>query len=238
MRVLITRAEPDGRAFADQCRAAGFESVLAPVMRIDIAKAEIGLGDIGALAFTSANGVRAFAANSGRRDLPVYAVGLVTAAAAQAAGFAKIFTAGGDVNSLADYIASESAFSPKALLHIAGEDRAGDLVALLSARGIAARRQTLYAAKPVETLSVEAVTALKRGEALWVTLFSPRTASLFLSLVDDEGLTKQLAGARAVCLSEAVADAASKAHWAAVDIAAERTAEGVLKLFAGQRRGA
>ena len=59
-RVLITRAEPDASEFAAACRSRGLEPVLSPVMRIEIEKIEPDLSDVGALAFTSANGVRAF----------------------------------------------------------------------------------------------------------------------------------------------------------------------------------
>ena len=52
-----------------------------------------------------------------------------TAAAAQAAGFAKIRQAGGDVAALAALIARHKDEAAP-VLHIAGRDRAGDLAAL------------------------------------------------------------------------------------------------------------
>ncbi len=238
MRVLVTRAEPDGQIFADQLRAAGFDPILAPVMRIEIARAEIDLNGIGALAFTSANGVRAFAANCARRDLPVFAVGSVTAEAATASGFPNVSAAGGDVGSLANHIASESAVTGNGLLHVAGEDRAGDLVALLAEKNIAARRQTLYRAAPIETLSPAVIAIMAQESGLWVTLFSPRTATLFLELADRAGLTPRLAVMRAACLSEAVAAAAAPIRWAGVGVARDRTAAGILELLAAQGKRA
>jgi uroporphyrinogen-III synthase len=238
MRVLVTRADPDGQTFADQLRAAGFDPLLSPVMRIEIATAKIDLSGVSALAFTSANGVRAFAANCDRRDLPVFAVGPVTAEAASAAGFQKINAANGDVENLASRIASESATINKGVLHIAGEYVAGDLVALLKQQGVAASRQTLYKAVAIETLSPDVIAALAHENEFWVTLFSPRTVKLFLGLVEEAGLTASLARARAACLSEAVADAASKAQWADIKVAPDRTAEGVLRLLGAQAKRA
>lgn len=238
MRVLVTRAEPDGQLFADQLRAAGFDPVLAPVMRIEIAKAKIDLNGIAALAFTSANGVRAFTANCARRDLPIFAVGPVTAEAATAAGFSKISAAGGDVGSLASHIASESAVAGNGLLHVAGEDRAGDLVALLAEKNIAVRRETLYRAVALETLSPDVIATLAHESGLWVTLFSPRTATLFLELADRAGLTPRLAVMHAACLSEAVAAAAAPIRWAGVGVARDRTAAGILELLAAQGKRA
>lgn len=231
-RVIVTRPEPDAAAFADLCRAHDLEPVLSPVMTIEIEIASADLSGIGALAFTSANGVRAFAANCGVRDLPVFAVGKVTAEAAQAAEFSVIHAADGDVESLAECIVSENAVAAKGLLHIAGEDRAGDLVALLAKRGISARRQTLYRAEPAAGLSDAAVAVLKdESQGVWVSLFSPRSARLFVALAERAGLRAALGRARAACLSEAVADAAGSG-WAGAGIAPERTAESLVALIA------
>ncbi|WP_165793563.1 uroporphyrinogen-III synthase [Hyphococcus luteus] len=233
-RVIVTRPEPDAGAFAGLCRAHGFEPIVSPVMAIEIEKTTPDLSGAGALAFTSANGVRAFAANSGARDLPVFAVGQATAEAAKAAGFADIHVAGGDVDSLAEHIASEKESAGTGVLHIAGEARAGDLVALLEKSGIPARRQTLYRAVPAEALDNAALAALNDEKAdLWVSLFSPRTARLFVTLAERAGLAPALGRARAACLSEAVAEAAGT-RWRSRHIAAERTAESLAALIAAQ----
>ncbi len=227
MRILITRAEPDASAFADQCRAHGLDPVIAPVMRIDIHKAAIGLAGIAALAFTSANGVRAFAANEARRDLPVFAVGAVTAAAAKAAGFRDVRAAGGDVDTLADHIASESAKLEGRLLHLAGEDRAGDLVASLKARGILAKRQTLYTAHAAQALPLEVIDLLNADPPEWTAFFSPRTARLFIELSHAAGLDGVLTQISAACLSPAVAAAAGDL-WRAKCVASARNAASLI----------
>lgn len=241
--VIVTRPEPDASAFAERCRIHALEPVLSPVMEIEIEKAPIklpgDLSDTGALAFTSANGVRAFAANCADRALPVFAVGQATAEAAKAAGFTAVHAADGDVDSLADHIAAESALAGKGLLHIAGEKRAGDLVALLEKRGISARRQSLYRAAPASGLSEAAQAALAapkdENRALWVSLFSPRSARLFIALAERAGLKNALGRAQAACLSEAVAEAAGPG-WAARHVATERTAESLAALIAAKSR--
>ncbi len=237
-RVIVTRPEPDATRFADLCRAHDLDPVLSPVMEIHIAKTIADLSDVGALAFTSANGVRAFAANCDARDLPVYAVGDVTAQEARAAGFARIHVAGGDVESLAGHIASESRLARKALLHVAGEHRAGDLVALLESQGIAARRQSFYRAAPAQALSPAALSALDEPGAdgdLWVSLFSPRTAKLFVALAERANALAALGRVHAACLSEAVAEAAGPG-WAAHHIAPEMSAESLISLISAQKR--
>ncbi|HOP18912.1 MAG TPA: hypothetical protein PK585_02440, partial [Amphiplicatus sp.] len=69
MRIIVTRPAPDAEAFAALARAAGFEPVFSAVMTIDFGKAAPSLNGVGALAFTSANGVRAFCGLSGGRSL-------------------------------------------------------------------------------------------------------------------------------------------------------------------------
>lgn len=233
-RVLITRAEPDASEFADACRSHGLDPILSPVMRIEIEKADIDLADVGAIAFTSANGVRAFAANSPQRSLPVFAVGTVTGEAAKAAGFEYVSLAGGDVEALAGHIASENALVGKVLLHVAGADRAGDLVTALTARGIAARRQTLYRAEAASALSAQAEASLRTESGLWVTFFSPRTVRLFLALAEKAGLASRLPEMRAACLSAAVAEAAAAVAWGGIVVACDRTAESMLETIIGE----
>src|SRR5581483_9588304 len=74
-RVWITRAQPGAAATALRVTAQGWEPVTAPVLETrPIAGASLDLAGIDAIAFTSAAGVRAFAALSPERALPVFAV--------------------------------------------------------------------------------------------------------------------------------------------------------------------
>ena len=65
------------------------------------------LTGVAALAFTSANGVAAFAALTPDRSRPVFTVGDATAQAARAAGFARVESAGGDLDRLAALITAQ-----------------------------------------------------------------------------------------------------------------------------------
>ena len=82
--------------------ALGFEPVVAPLLTVRaLGEGPIDLAGVGAIAFTSANAVAAFAARSPARSLPVFAVGESTAAAARSAGFRAVLSTEGDVNALA-----------------------------------------------------------------------------------------------------------------------------------------
>jgi len=88
---------------------------------------------ITALAFTSANGVLAFAALTGDRGRPVFTVGDATARAARAAGFVRVRSAGGDLEGLATLLIARAA-EVGPLLVPGAREPAGDLPALLRGR--------------------------------------------------------------------------------------------------------
>lgn len=69
-RVWITRAEPGASATAQRIAALGHTPLVAPLLRIEPVEApQVDLRGVAALAFTSANGVRAVAAAEPTRTL-------------------------------------------------------------------------------------------------------------------------------------------------------------------------
>lgn len=149
-RVWITRAQPGADATAGRVAALDFEAVVAPVLAVRDLPGEIDLAGVGALAFTSANAVRAFAARCDARALPVFAVGAATARAAEEAGFGQIASADGDVSALAQLIGSRAANLTGTLLHPGAAEPAGDLPGALKHASVAVRSLPLYETIPVE----------------------------------------------------------------------------------------
>ncbi|MEO8925963.1 MAG: uroporphyrinogen-III synthase, partial [Caulobacteraceae bacterium] len=148
-RVWITRALPGALVTARRVRGQGFEAVVAPLLAVRaLGEGPIDLKGIGAIAFTSANGVAAFAVRSPARGLPVFAVGEATAAAARAAGFARVRSADGDVEALATAIAAHGDELDGAVLHPGAAEPAGDLVAQLASLGLEARSMAIYETVP------------------------------------------------------------------------------------------
>lgn len=226
LKIIITRPSPDAEALAAEILRCGGEPVLSPVMAIRPRSEPVDLSGVGALAFTSANGVRVFAALSPARDFEVYAVGDATADAAGAAGFEKIHVAGGDVESLAALISNSKPASK--ILHLAGSERAGDLIALLAAAKVPARRAVIYDAVEADEISAQAAKILASPrEKAAVVFFSPRSARLFHRQVQRAGCADGLKRCTAVCLSDAIAAEIDPAAWCEVRIAAERTSAGV-----------
>ena len=229
MRVLVTRPQPDADAFAVLLSERGFEAEICPMMEVVFHQKPVDLTDIGALAFTSANGVRAFAQNSTNRDLPVYAVGEATAAEAHQSAFSKVQIADGDVESLASLIAARHHGKTGLVLHVAGAIQAGDLAGALATAAVEARRSVLYETRERSSLP----TGLLDGAAppQWATFFSPRTARCFVRLVKAAGLERATEKMKVACLSPAVAEALEEIPWAGVEIAEIRNAAAIVALL-------
>jgi uroporphyrinogen-III synthase len=173
-RIWITRTQPGADHTADRVRAMGHEAMVAPLLTVrPVLDPEIDLRGVGALAFTSANGVRAFAEHCGERELRVFAVGVTTAQAARAAGFHTVLSADGDVEALAEGIAARRSQMRGAVLHPGAAEPAGDLAGALQKHGVEARRAILYETTPVKLSVAEALALLQADAAL---LHSPRAA--------------------------------------------------------------
>lgn len=199
-RVWVTRAEPGAAATAGRLRDLGLDPLTDPVLEVRPLEASIDLAGVDALAFTSANAVRAFADRWAERAHPVFAVGEASAAAARLAGFRQVDTADGDVQALARRIAEAR---PGLVLNPAAAEPAADLVALLAERGVEARSVALY-----ETVDRDPATALARlGEINWVLVHSPKAGRRLARLLDP----KVLAKLRFVGISEAAGRALAEA---------------------------
>ena len=227
MRLLITRSIEDAGPLAAALEERGHEAVLEPLMSItDIAGADgapdMDLDGVQALLITSANGIRAFARGTSRRNIAVFAVGDASARTAADLGFAEVSSAGGDVDALAALVRDEAAPGRGALLHIAGSHIAGDLSGLLEAAGFDVRRQVLYQATAAEKLSPVTVDELTSGTLDGVLLFSPRTAELFVKLAAAAaGVEEACRSLVAYCLSQAVADNAKALPFLRVMVASK-----------------
>ncbi|MBL8662584.1 MAG: uroporphyrinogen-III synthase [Candidatus Odyssella sp.] len=230
MRILVTRPASEAQRFAAQLAGHGIESVIAPLLAIEPVETPLPPFDaVQALVFTSANGVRAYAARETRRDVPAYAVGEATAAAAREAGFANAISAGSDAEGLAALLVDRIDPAQGPLLHVAGADQAGDLPGALRARGYEVRQAVLYHAAPAPELPAPARAAIEAGSIAGVALFSPRSAGLFADRAAAAGLAAKLATLDAYCLSRAVAAALEgKATFRAVRVAARPNAEALI----------
>ena len=224
---LLTRPRPDSETLAALLRDRGVESLIEPVIDIhplnDVQLPN--LDKMQALLLTSANGVRALAQLLGpppeARHIALLAVGAASAEAARQVGFQNVHSAGGDVAALAALGRAQLNPARGPLLHVAGTKVAGDLAAMLESHGFDVQRERIYEARARAQLSPESQHALADSKIDMVLFFSPRSARAFAKLSCAAAVDSALAQVTAICLSAAVAEAASGVTWRRVRIARE-----------------
>jgi uroporphyrinogen-III synthase len=197
-RIWVTRASPGAETTAARLVALGFSPLVDPLLAVHDLSPTIDLTGVTALAFTSVNGVAAFARAEGDRSRRVFAVGDRTAQAAREAGFSEVVSADGDVATLAALIVARAEGLNGLVLHPSALEPAGDLLSPLRAAGLSARRLAVY-----ETIVRDpaSTTLTDLGALEVVLLHSPRAA---WKLAEWLG-TYPAPGLRALCLSAAVA---------------------------------
>jgi len=196
--IWITRAQPGADATALRVRALGHEPLVVPLLAVRrLEGARVDLDGVAALAFTSANGVRAFADLCPDRQLKVFAVGAATAQAAREVGFRKVLSSDGDVAALSEGIAARRAELKGAVLHPGAAEPAGDLAGTLAVQGVEIRSLSLYDTAPVALAAAELDRVAAADMAL---LHSPKAAEVLAGILRKRPMPQL----RALCLSKAV----------------------------------
>ena len=232
MRVWVTRTAPDADATAARLLAMGHEPLTAPVLAVRaLPGAAPDLDGVGALAFTSRNGVAAFIALSAERQLPVFAVGPSTAEAARTAGFWDVQAGGGDVDGLAQLILRHRAAIAGHVLHPGPEKPAGDLVGALLAGGMTASLHPVYATDALSLPAAAARALAMRPIGLDVVLaHSPQAARI---LAGYAALAKAAPDLTALCISPAASAALRPLNFRSVAAAPLPNEQALLNLLAG-----
>ena len=230
MRILVTRPLEDGAEIARLLSARGHQPLLAPLLEPRFPEGPLleegaALDGVAAILATSANGIRALRRRTGRRDLPIFAVGPQTADEARRAGFSNVRSADGDAKALAE---ATRVWAPAGatLLHVCAEDAPGTLCDQLSASGFTVRRGALYTIEPATDLPPQASAALQSRALDAVMFFSPRTARIFTALAEalpTEGLV-------ALCISPATAQALTPRTFAEIRVAARPNQDAMLAI--------
>lgn len=234
MRLLVTRPREDAETFAAVLKERGHEAVVAPLLELRFMPGgEIPLLNFQAVLASSANGIRAFAARSSQRNLPVYVVGPQTAEAARQSGFADIISADGDAAALIAKVAESTSPAKGKLLHAAGAETAGRIKHALAGHGYQVETAILYEAVPVELLPANAGEELRADRLDGVLMFSPRSARIFAALAAKDGLAEHCQRLEAFCISVATAEALSPLGFARLAVAGSPNQAAMLDLLAG-----
>jgi uroporphyrinogen-III synthase len=238
MRVLITRPAADATELAAALRTHGHEVLFDPLLTTSeepgsAAALERSLPGVQAVVFTSPNGVRAFAAASRRRNVPVIALGDATMAAARAARFGEIESVDGDAEALTSLVVGRLNPLGGALLVVTGAEVGRDLARVLGAAGFSVRRVALYRAEPAQAFSSKVVAGFKSGTIDAAVFFSPGTATVFARLIAASGFGAACEGMTAVVTSPAVSTALKTIAWDNLVVARAPTQAAILEAFGG-----
>lgn len=192
MTIWITRTRPGADRTAARLAAAGLEALVDPVLEVRPLPASTDLSGFAGLAFSSPNGVDAFAAASRDRALPAFAVGDATAEALAHHGFSQIRNARGDVAALARRIGEEAGGR---VLYLSPAEPSADLVSLVAPYGVAMEARPVY-----ETVPVVPAQALRTAGLTAVLIHSARAGR-----VVSEVAGERLGDLDILALSEACA---------------------------------
>jgi uroporphyrinogen-III synthase len=213
--VLITRPEPGAADTAAAVAALGWRPVLAPALVLAPLPPPADLATpVQAVLLPSRAAARALPGV--RRETPVLAVGQGTGEEARVAGFKQIDTAAGDAASLVRRAAAT--LDPKAgpLLLAVGRGYSLELAGELRRCGFVVRRRVVYAARPADSLPAEAVAALQAREIHAALFYSPRSASVTVTLLRQAGLAETVGHVAAFALSERIAAALAGMSWGGI----------------------
>jgi uroporphyrinogen-III synthase len=228
MAVLVTRPHPDDETTAAGLRARGFDVLRAPMLRFEpVAFHEDMNARYSAVIVTSANALRGIEPHlKGHRmlELPLFAVGEHTAAAARRAGFTHVVSANGDAANLRDLVlASLKAKELKkasTLLYLAGAEIARDLASELEESGFRVVTQTTYRMIAVKSLPRETCDAFAANQVEAVLHYSQRSARAFLDAARAAGVEISALAIPQCCLSATVASVVRDAGATQVVVAA------------------
>jgi len=190
--IAVLRPEPGNRVTAAVIEASGRTAIRLPLFAARPIAWEVPAAEaFDALIVTSANAIRHGGAGLAHLlDLPVHAVGEVTAEAAKRVGFRVV--AAGDAGS-AELIAAAEATGVRRALHLAGRERS------IEAGGIVAQVITVYAS---ETLAADGA----RLAGAVVLVQSARAGARLAEVVDAAGVDR--AAIALVGISQRAAEAA------------------------------
>ena len=213
MSILVTRPHPDNEATSENLRARGHVVLLAPVLKFEpVAFLDESETSYGAVIVTSANAIRGVASqfpDLGLLELPLFAVGEHTAAAARDAGFAEVIVAGGDAAALRDKVmqgARDKRLKKKGtLLYLAGADLSRDLSGELGVEGFNVVTHTTYRMAPIKLLPRDVCEGFAAHGIEAVLHYSRRSARAFLEAARAEGVEISALAIPQCCLSETVA---------------------------------
>lgn len=208
MPVLVTRPAPDNETTAEALAARGIEALLAPMLVYQPLPFRDDEARYRGVILTSANAVRAIAAQpmlQRLQGLPAFAVGARTAQAARDAGFADVRAAEGDAVALRELIAVDAAMKRHTLLYLSASDVSRDLAGELGLRGVKVASLPVYRMVALDDFPQAVRDAFAQDAVQAVLHYSRRSAIAFIGAARRTGFEISALALPQLCLSEPIA---------------------------------
>ena len=235
MRLLVTRPEEDAVAFKAQLIAQGHQVTVEPLLKISTDDTdEIDLDGAQAIIATSRNGLRALAKTKHIDEatkLLLFAVGPGTAATAKGLGFTSVVEGPSNARELIPLITEHAEVNSGPLVHLAGDLVKADFVDELHRLGFFVAQPIVYTTEVAERFASPTVASMRNKRIDGVILLSPRTAEVYVDLVQLHNLGMACTGIVHFCISPATADRISPIANAPIRIPAHPNLQEMLALI-------
>lgn len=231
MALLVTRPYMQSMAMSDLLSREEVSSFIEPMLEISpLSYNKAIFNNSKALAVTSLNASSCVAREHGiDKKIPIFSVGAATSHPLKEAGFKNIIEAQGDAISLLQLIKDQYDPSLGLITYLSGQHITQDLARHLVLYGYNAERIAIYRANLVNQLSPDLIKRIRSRKIEAALFMSSRTASNFIRLCDDAGLSSYFKNMRAFVISKNVADCLKKTQWRRIITAKKPSQESVVR---------
>ena len=210
--ILVTRQRNLAVLTASALKAMHHTPLILPMLHIRYFYHDIEDNNYNSLIFTSINAANACNHITWMRDKLTYAVGGKTANTLSSKNFSKVIHCDQESQnsqSLIKLIRAKESHGSK-LLYISGTEIIGNIDFTLNTLGFDVKREIVYQAIAVDSLSEQAVDSIERLVRI-VTFYSGRTASIFSNLATKYNIN--LSNKIAICMSQQISQNLNPKIW-------------------------
>lgn len=233
MKVLLTRPVERVPATVSALSAHHIAAISDPMLTVEpIRGVTVQLRQCQALLITSVTAAELLSGIVSDRLVRIYAVGTATADKLLGRGFNNVQSADGDVWALFELVKRCSDPSGGHLIHVGGEEMAGNLVDNLRACGFHADHIVAYRVREVVAFAEHTLRGFKKGEVAAVLFFSPRSARTFARVLRLQKYPLALGSVGAFCLSLTVAGEIEGIGWGQVVVSQRPTMASLIESIA------
>lgn len=237
MNLLLTRSIKQSNEIKSSIEDIGYKVVLEPLLtvepldNIDLIISNINFNDVELLIFTSINAINIFVSHCKERDIPIIVGSSKSALMAKDLGFKNIHCTYGDANSILKKIQKLNIKGKS--IYFAGTDITLELSKELVSLGIKSEKIIIYKAHAKQNLSEQIINQIQNNKIDVITFFSKRTAEIFIKMINNILLEKQIDFSKitAIVLSKKIAMICKSLNWRNIKISSNITTESFLDLL-------